>query len=98
LGNLFVAIGNTELSNKMVLYTTDQELFTINIFYSSGGLYVAMENHYHLEFSVHVAQTLCAIFPYKSILSRYSIVQQWLTWLHFVQKQAIMTDFPCSAG
>jgi hypothetical protein len=42
LGELFVAVGNTELSNKMASYTSRQKAFVINTFYSSGGCFVAV--------------------------------------------------------
>jgi hypothetical protein len=51
LGNLFVAIGNAEPNNKMVLFMTDQKVF-IKIFYYCGGSYIAVERQYHYEFSV----------------------------------------------
>jgi hypothetical protein len=50
-----VAIGNTEQSNKMVSYTTDQKMFVVKTFYSSGGSHVAVETWYHQESSVNVA-------------------------------------------
>jgi hypothetical protein len=42
LGNLFSAIGNPELSNKMALYMTDHKTFITKMLYSSGGSYVAV--------------------------------------------------------
>lgn len=42
LGNLFVAIGNTELNNKMVSYMTDQKVFITTPYYS-GGPFVAVD-------------------------------------------------------
>jgi hypothetical protein len=50
--NLYVAIGIAQLSNKMVLYSTDQKVFVIKTFYSSG---VAVARQCHQEFSVYVA-------------------------------------------
>jgi hypothetical protein len=44
LGKLFIAIGNTELSNKM-LYVTDQKVF-IKTFYCFAGSCVAVERQY----------------------------------------------------
>jgi hypothetical protein len=32
LGNFFVTIGSAELSNKMLLYMTDQKVFVANLF------------------------------------------------------------------
>jgi hypothetical protein len=32
-GNLFVAVGNAELSNNMVSYTTDRKMFFMKSFY-----------------------------------------------------------------
>jgi hypothetical protein len=43
LGNLFVAVGNSELSNKMAPYRTNQKVSVIKTCYSSGGSYVAVE-------------------------------------------------------
>jgi hypothetical protein len=37
LRNLFVDIGNSELSDKMASYTKDQKVFIIKTFSSSGG-------------------------------------------------------------
>jgi Fe2+ or Zn2+ uptake regulation protein len=62
LGNLFAAIGITELSNKMASHTTDQELFVIKTFYSSGGSCVAVERQYHREFSVRVVPSRDTIY------------------------------------
>jgi hypothetical protein len=50
---LFVAVGNTELSNKMASYTTDQKVFIKTIYFSSGPC-VTLERQY-LHFSVRVA-------------------------------------------
>jgi hypothetical protein len=41
LENFIVAVGKPELSNKMVSYTTDQDVFVIKTFYSSGFSRVA---------------------------------------------------------
>jgi hypothetical protein len=43
LGKLFVAVGDTELSNSTESYTTDQKVFVTETFYSSGGFCVALE-------------------------------------------------------
>jgi hypothetical protein len=47
MGNLFVAVVNPGLSNKMASYTTDGKMFVIKTFYSSGGSSVAAERQYH---------------------------------------------------
>jgi hypothetical protein len=52
---LFIAVGSTELSNKMESYTTDQKVFVIITFSSSGGSFGAVETQYRREFSVSVA-------------------------------------------
>jgi hypothetical protein len=51
---LFVAVGNTELSNKMASYTTDQKVF-IKTIYFSGGPCVVLKRQYIWHFSVRVA-------------------------------------------
>jgi hypothetical protein len=53
LEKLFIAVGNTELSNKMAMYTADKEAFIST--YSSCGFYVAVETEYGREFSVRAA-------------------------------------------
>jgi hypothetical protein len=52
LENLFVAVGNAEPSNKMASYSTDQKVFVIKVFHSSGSSRVAAEEQYRREFSV----------------------------------------------
>jgi hypothetical protein len=42
LDNYYFAFGNTELSNKMVPYMTDQEVSVIQTFLSSGDYCVAV--------------------------------------------------------
>jgi hypothetical protein len=37
VGNLFVTVGNVELGNSIVSYTTDQKVFIAKTFYCSGG-------------------------------------------------------------
>jgi hypothetical protein len=44
LANLFVA--TAELNNKMALYMTDQKMFAVKIFYSSGGSCVAVDRQF----------------------------------------------------
>jgi hypothetical protein len=46
LGNLFVAIGNTELNDKMMSHMTYQKVFVITTPYSSGGPFVAVDRQY----------------------------------------------------
>jgi hypothetical protein len=55
LGNLFVVIDNTELSNKVVLCMIDQKGFVIKTFYSCVDSCVAVQREYYREFSVSVA-------------------------------------------
>jgi hypothetical protein len=43
LGNLFFAVGNLELSDKVALYMMDQKCLLSKPFYSFGGSYAAME-------------------------------------------------------
>jgi hypothetical protein len=52
---LFAAISTAQLDNKMALYMTDQKVFAIKIFYSSGGSSVAVAREYGQGFSIHVA-------------------------------------------
>jgi hypothetical protein len=56
LDNLFIAVGNVQLSNKMVSHMMDKNVFAIKTSYSSGGPFAAVERQYQ-EFSVHAAQS-----------------------------------------
>jgi hypothetical protein len=47
---LFVAMGNTKLSNIVWYHTTNQKVFGTKTFYSSGGSFVAVERQYCREF------------------------------------------------
>jgi hypothetical protein len=49
--NMFIAPGNSELSNKMASYTTDQKVFVTKTFCSPGGSCVAVDREYFREFS-----------------------------------------------
>jgi hypothetical protein len=42
LGKLFVAVGDSALSNKMASCTTGQEVYVTKTFYSSGGSLAAV--------------------------------------------------------
>jgi hypothetical protein len=53
LGNLFVAVGNPNLSNKMASYTADQKVFVIKTIYATGCSYVAVERQYHRKLPVY---------------------------------------------
>jgi hypothetical protein len=55
LGNPFVAVGSTELSNKMVSHTTDQKVSPKP--FTSSGSCVTVERQYGRGFSVNVAPT-----------------------------------------
>jgi hypothetical protein len=46
LENLFVGVGNSELSNKIASYTTDENVFVIKTVCSSDDSYVAGERKY----------------------------------------------------
>jgi hypothetical protein len=61
LEKVFVAVGNTELRNKMASHTTDQKLFVIKTFYSSGGSWVAVGRQYRRDFFGRVAPSRDAI-------------------------------------
>jgi hypothetical protein len=54
LENVLIAVGNVELSNKMVSHLMDEKVFAIKTSYSSGGSCAAVERQYQ-EFSAHVA-------------------------------------------
>jgi hypothetical protein len=54
MGKVIIAVGNTELNNKLALHTTNQKVFVNKIFCSSGGSYVAVESRLRREFSVRV--------------------------------------------
>lgn len=58
LGNLFHAVGNAGLSNKMTSHMTDQKVFVIETLYCSGGYCVSVESHYHREILIRAAQNL----------------------------------------
>jgi hypothetical protein len=63
LGNSLTAIGNAELSNKMVSHMSDQKVFLIKTFYSFGASRVAVVRQYHWDY-VHVVpsrDTICWI-------------------------------------
>jgi hypothetical protein len=62
LGNVFVGIGNAELSNKMALCTMDLKVFVIKTSYSSSGSCVAVDRQYCREFSVHVAPSRDTVY------------------------------------
>jgi hypothetical protein len=54
LQNLFVAVDNFEISNKLVFYTISEKLFIIKTVYLSDGSCIAAERKYCRAFSVHV--------------------------------------------
>lgn len=58
LVNLFVVVGNAELSNKTALYTADQKMFAIRTFYCSCGSCVALKRQY-LHFALRHREALC---------------------------------------
>lgn len=60
LGNLFVAVGNTELNNKIASYKTDQKVSVIKTFYSFAGC-VAVGRQYRRYTSVRVAPSRVTI-------------------------------------
>jgi hypothetical protein len=51
LENVFFAVGNTELTNKMASYMTDQEVFVCKTLNFSRGCCVAVKRQYLREFS-----------------------------------------------
>jgi hypothetical protein len=55
VGNLFLAVGNAEMSNKMPPYTTDHKVFVTETIQPTDGSCVAVERQYGLEFPVRVA-------------------------------------------
>jgi hypothetical protein len=56
LGSWLVAVGNAELSVKVMLYMMDQEVFVVKFFFPSGGSYAAVERQY-IQVSVNVASS-----------------------------------------
>jgi hypothetical protein len=62
LEELFVAVGNNEISNKMASYTTDQKVYVIKTFYSPSGSCVAVETKYRRVFTVRVAPSKDIIY------------------------------------
>lgn len=61
-GNLFVAITNAELRNKMELYIMDQPVLVIKTFYSSNGSCAAVERQCCEWFSFHVTPSSDTIY------------------------------------
>jgi hypothetical protein len=55
LGKLSAAADNSGLRNRMASYTTDQEVFTITTFYSSGGACVGVGRQHRPELFVRAA-------------------------------------------
>jgi hypothetical protein len=51
---LLVAVGSSQLNNKMISYTRCQKVFVVKIFYSSGEFRVSVERQYSRRLSVRV--------------------------------------------
>jgi hypothetical protein len=62
LGKLFIFVGNTDLSNKMVPYTASQKVFVVKTFYCFGCSCVAADGQCRTEIFVPVAPSTGTVY------------------------------------